>query len=208
MSLTPWWMRRLRLFAVPIWVAIGIVVSIGVYQTLVGKEFDSQILNAPNLMSETIQHVFLSGVSFGLVAAIGVPLGVVIAQAGRARSRVPPRESRAGDSRHRTPRAPLRVPRSRRDTHRHRPGRVWTPAGAAQHRCRYSGSRPGGGRCGARDGDDTMAGFGASAIAPGIAVGLRGAAHGTRPNHRNRYTRKLHWRWRPRGRDRRRHQQQ
>ena len=84
MSLTPWWMRRLRLCAVPIWVAIGIVVSIGVYQTLVGKEFDSQILNAPNLMSETIQHVFLSGVSFGLVAAIGVPLGVVIAQAGRA----------------------------------------------------------------------------------------------------------------------------
>src|ERR1035437_2459166 len=84
MSLTPWWMRRLRLFAVPIWVAIGIVVSIGVYQTLVGKEFDSQILNAPNLMSETIQHVFLSGVSFGLVAVIGVPLGVVLAQAGRA----------------------------------------------------------------------------------------------------------------------------
>ena len=80
----PGWMHRLRLFAVPIWVAIGILVSIGVYQTLLGKQFDSEILNAPNLISETIQHVYLSGISFGLVAAIGVPVGVVIAQAGRA----------------------------------------------------------------------------------------------------------------------------
>jgi osmoprotectant transport system permease protein len=78
----PAWMHRLRPFAVPIWVAIGIVVSIGVYQTLLGKIFDGEILNAPNLMGETLQHVFLSGVSFALVAAIGVPLGVVIAQAG------------------------------------------------------------------------------------------------------------------------------
>jgi osmoprotectant transport system permease protein len=80
----PGWMHRLRLFAVPIWVAIGILVSIGVYQTLLGKQFDSEILNAPNLISETIQHVYLSGISFALVAAIGVPVGVVIAQAGRA----------------------------------------------------------------------------------------------------------------------------
>ncbi|HVC41429.1 MAG TPA: ABC transporter permease [Candidatus Saccharimonadales bacterium] len=80
----PRWMHRLRLFAVPIWVGIGILVSVGVYQTLVGKEFDAEILNAPNLFSETLQHVFLSGISFALVAAIGVPLGVAIAQAGRA----------------------------------------------------------------------------------------------------------------------------
>ena len=77
MSLLPGWMHRLRLFAVPIWVGIGVLVSIGVYQTLVGKEFDSEILNAPNLMSETIQHVFLSGISFALVAAIGVPVGEI-----------------------------------------------------------------------------------------------------------------------------------
>jgi osmoprotectant transport system permease protein len=80
----PPWMHRLRPFAVPIWVAIGILVSIGVYQTLAGRQFDSEILNVPNLMSETIQHVFVSGVSFVLVAAIGVPVGVLIAQAGRA----------------------------------------------------------------------------------------------------------------------------
>ncbi|MGA8523662.1 MAG: ABC transporter permease [Candidatus Dormiibacterota bacterium] len=67
----------------PIWVAIGILVSVGVYQTLLGKQYDSEILNAPNLMSETIQHVYLSGISFAVVAAIGVPVGVVIAQAGR-----------------------------------------------------------------------------------------------------------------------------
>lgn len=79
----PRWVHRLRPFAVPIWVAIGILVSIGVYQTLVGRIFDGVILNEPNLMSETIQHVFLSGVSFVVVTAIGVPLGVFIAQAGR-----------------------------------------------------------------------------------------------------------------------------
>jgi osmoprotectant transport system permease protein len=80
----PHWMHRLRPFAVPIWVAIGILVSIGVYQTLTGRRFDYIVLNAPNLMGETIQHVFVSGVSFALVAAIGVPVGVLIAQAGRA----------------------------------------------------------------------------------------------------------------------------
>jgi osmoprotectant transport system permease protein len=79
----PRWMRRLRPFATPIWVAIGILLSIGVFQTLGGTIFDEEILNAPNLMAETIQHVYLSGLSFALVAVIGVPVGVVIAQAGR-----------------------------------------------------------------------------------------------------------------------------
>ena len=78
----PAWMHRLRPFAVPIWVAIAIVLSVGVYQTLVGKPFDSEIINAPSLESETITHIFLSGVSFGIVTAIGVPIGVLIAQAG------------------------------------------------------------------------------------------------------------------------------
>jgi osmoprotectant transport system permease protein len=80
----PRWMRPLRPFATPIWVLIGIGVSIGVYQTLIGKFFDDEVLNAPNLMSETIQHIYISGISFAIVAAIGVPVGVLIAQAGRA----------------------------------------------------------------------------------------------------------------------------
>jgi osmoprotectant transport system permease protein len=80
----PRWVHRVGPFAVPVWVAIGILVSIGVYQTLAGKFFDAEVLNAPNLMSETIQHIFLSGISFALVTAIGVPVGVLIAQAGRA----------------------------------------------------------------------------------------------------------------------------
>jgi osmoprotectant transport system permease protein len=79
----PAWVHRLRPFAVPIWVGIGILLSIGVYQTLTGKPFDSEVINAPNLMMETISHIYISGISFVLVAAIGVPVGVVIAQAGR-----------------------------------------------------------------------------------------------------------------------------
>jgi osmoprotectant transport system permease protein len=78
----PKWVHSLRPFAVPIWVAIAIVLSIGVYQTLIGKPYDSEIINAPSLESETITHIFLSGVSFAIVAAIGVPVGVLIAQAG------------------------------------------------------------------------------------------------------------------------------
>src|ERR1700729_2902141 len=72
----PRWMRRLRPFATPIWVLIGIGVSIGVYQTLIGKFFDDEVLNAPNLFNETIQHIYISGVSFAIVAAIGVSIGV------------------------------------------------------------------------------------------------------------------------------------
>ena len=71
----PRWIHRLRPFATPIWVAIGILVSIGVYQTLVGKFYDDEILNAPNLMSETIQHIYISGVSFALVAGSACPWG-------------------------------------------------------------------------------------------------------------------------------------
>ena len=70
----PAWVHRLRPFAVPIGVAIGILLSIGLYQTLVGTFADAQIINSQYLMNETIQHVLLSGVSFAIVVAIGVPL--------------------------------------------------------------------------------------------------------------------------------------
>lgn len=82
MPAVPHWMHRLRPFAVPIGVALALALSVGVYQTLIGKPYDEEIINAPSLEGETIQHIFLSGVSFAIVAAAGVPLGVLIAQAG------------------------------------------------------------------------------------------------------------------------------
>jgi osmoprotectant transport system permease protein len=77
----PSWMHHLRPYAVPIWVAIGILVSIALYQTLIGTVSDGFVLNEPFLMSRTIEHVLLSGAAFLIVAAVGVPLGLLIAQA-------------------------------------------------------------------------------------------------------------------------------
>jgi osmoprotectant transport system permease protein len=74
-------MHRLRPFAVPIWVAIGIALSIALYQTLIGTISDGFVLNEPFLMSRMIEHVLLSGAAFLIVVAVGVPLGLLIAQA-------------------------------------------------------------------------------------------------------------------------------
>ena len=72
-----------RVFYLPVAVAIGIVVSIGVFQTLYASPNDYVILNEPFLASTTIGHIALSGISFAVVALIGVPLGVVIAVGGK-----------------------------------------------------------------------------------------------------------------------------
>jgi len=80
----PAWMHHLRPYAVPIWVAIGIAASIGVYQTLAGNITDEFVINEPFLMSRTVEHVLISGAAFVIVAVVGVPLGVLIAQAGPA----------------------------------------------------------------------------------------------------------------------------
>ena len=80
----PAWMHHLRPYAVPIWVAIGIAASIGLYQTLIGTISDGFVLNEPYLMSRMIEHVLLSAAAFAVVTAVGVPLGVLIAQAGPA----------------------------------------------------------------------------------------------------------------------------
>jgi osmoprotectant transport system permease protein len=84
MSRMPAWIHRLRPYAVPIWVAIGIAASIGVYQTLAGNIADEFVINEPFLMSRTVEHVLISGAAFVIVAVVGVPLGVLIAQAGPA----------------------------------------------------------------------------------------------------------------------------
>jgi osmoprotectant transport system permease protein len=77
----PGWTHRLRPYAVPIWVAVGIAASIGVYQTLAGNISDEFVLNESFLMSRTVEHVLISGAAFVIVAGVGVPLGVLIAQA-------------------------------------------------------------------------------------------------------------------------------
>lgn len=78
----------LRLFAVPAGVAVGIALSIGVFQTLAPGMLDSATLNESFLQSRFVGHVALSFISFGIVAVVGVPLGVLIAVGGRA-TRIP-----------------------------------------------------------------------------------------------------------------------
>jgi osmoprotectant transport system permease protein len=75
---------RLRRFYEPMAVAVGLLAAYGVYQSLNGSFADSQVLNQPFLVNRLLGHLFISGVSFGIVAAIGVPLGILIAGAGRA----------------------------------------------------------------------------------------------------------------------------
>ncbi|HEX6538808.1 MAG TPA: ABC transporter permease [Candidatus Dormibacteraeota bacterium] len=74
----------LRVFALPFALAVGIALSYGVFQTLNGTPSDSGVLNTAFLQSRFIGHVALSLISFGIVAAAGVPLGVLIAIGGRA----------------------------------------------------------------------------------------------------------------------------
>lgn len=78
----------LRVFALPFAVAIGIVLAAGVFQTLNASPQDSAILNSEFLTSRFIGHVALSFISFGIVALVGVPLGILVAIGGRA-TRIP-----------------------------------------------------------------------------------------------------------------------
>lgn len=73
----------LRLFSTPALVLAGIAVSVGIFQTLSASPADFAVLNVPFLESRFVDHLVLSGVSFGVVAAVGVPLGIAVAVAGR-----------------------------------------------------------------------------------------------------------------------------
>ena len=72
-----------RVFLLPLAVAVGIALSVGVFQTLNASQYDFTVLNSTFLMSRFIGHVALSGISFAIAAAIGVPVGIVIAIGGR-----------------------------------------------------------------------------------------------------------------------------
>lgn len=74
---------RTRLFLLPLAVVVGLAVSLAVFQTLNGSPADAEILNSDFLTSRLLQHLLLAGLSFGIVTAISVPLGVAIAGAGR-----------------------------------------------------------------------------------------------------------------------------
>jgi osmoprotectant transport system permease protein len=75
---------RVRLFVIPFAVMLGLALSYAVFQTLKGSMADNQVLNQDFLTSRVVDHLVISGVSFGVVAGVGVPLGVLVAGAGRA----------------------------------------------------------------------------------------------------------------------------
>jgi osmoprotectant transport system permease protein len=77
-------MHRFRLFFVPAAVLVGSGIAYLLYQQLHGSPADGQILNTDFLTSRLLGHMLLSFVSFGIVAVLGVPIGVLIAGAGRA----------------------------------------------------------------------------------------------------------------------------
>jgi osmoprotectant transport system permease protein len=76
-------LTRVRLFSIPIAVLIGLAVSSALYHTISGSIADDQILNYDFLAARLVEHLVLSGISFAIVAALFVPLGIAIAGAGR-----------------------------------------------------------------------------------------------------------------------------
>jgi osmoprotectant transport system permease protein len=74
----------LRLLRRPLGIAVGCGLAFVVYLTLGGTPADSQVLNGPFLISRLLGHLLLSGVSFAVVAATCVPVGALLALAGRA----------------------------------------------------------------------------------------------------------------------------
>jgi osmoprotectant transport system permease protein len=74
---------RARVWYLPIAVAAGIGLSVLVLQTLNGSAADGEILNSQFLTDRLVRHLELVGISFAVVAAIGVPVGVLMAKSGR-----------------------------------------------------------------------------------------------------------------------------
>jgi osmoprotectant transport system permease protein len=75
---------RVRLFSIPIAVLIGLAIASALYHTISGSAADEQVINYDFLSTKLVEHLVLSGVSFGVVAALMVPIGVLISGAGRA----------------------------------------------------------------------------------------------------------------------------
>lgn len=72
-----------RTFYLPIAVVIGIGLSVLVFQSLTPTPTDGQIINSSFLTDRLVRHVELVGLAFAATTAIGVPVGVAMARAGR-----------------------------------------------------------------------------------------------------------------------------
>jgi osmoprotectant transport system permease protein len=73
----------IRLLLTPMVVAAGIGVAWLVFLSLSFNDIDVYILNRAFLQDRFIRHCELVGISFAIAAAIGLPLGVLLARAGR-----------------------------------------------------------------------------------------------------------------------------
>jgi len=76
----------LRLVVAPILVVLALGALYVYLQVVPGRETDAIVLNWPYVTARVVQHVEISGISFGIAAVVGVPLGILLAQVGRALS--------------------------------------------------------------------------------------------------------------------------
>ncbi len=76
-------LKRYRVLALPVGVVVGLGIAYGVFLQLSPSFGDEQVLNSKFLLARLVQHLYLAGVSFGLAAVMAVPVGVLIAGAGK-----------------------------------------------------------------------------------------------------------------------------
>ena len=72
-----------RTFYLPVAVVLGIGLSFLVFQSLTPTPTDGEIINSQFLTDRLLRHLELVGLSFAVTTAMGVPLGVAMARAGR-----------------------------------------------------------------------------------------------------------------------------
>jgi osmoprotectant transport system permease protein len=74
---------RWRLVLTPAFVGAGLLISWAVFLSLTPQETDPEILNRAILQESFVRHVELVAASFAIATAVGVPLGIAMATAGR-----------------------------------------------------------------------------------------------------------------------------
>lgn len=72
-----------RVLARPLAVAAGLAVCCGIFLLLPGSSGDPLVLNGPSLVGSLLRHLLLCGVSFAVVTAVCVPLGILMGITGR-----------------------------------------------------------------------------------------------------------------------------